>query len=152
MSLRWWWASRMTGRCTRWESWSPGSGGRLKVLNWNLHPFQLLEIIQVLDSISWVRCASGNVFFHHWCQALATNTITIAKPPLREESEQCSRVSSREQSGFCLLRLLHPVVGVEATSLNLKLSAQGRERRSCVSVRQQSCVPSPSCLPPICPH
>ena len=34
-----------------------------KVLNWNLHSFWLLEIIQVLDSISWVRCASGNVFF-----------------------------------------------------------------------------------------
>ena len=52
----------MTGRCTRWERWLPGSGGGLKVLNWNLHSFQLLEIIQVLDSISWVRCASGNVF------------------------------------------------------------------------------------------
>ena len=51
----------MTGRCTRWERWLPGSGGRLKVLNWNLHSFQLLDIIQVLDSISWVRCASGNV-------------------------------------------------------------------------------------------
>ena len=56
-------ASRMTGRCTWWERWLPGSGGRLKVLNWNLQSFQLLEIIQVLDSISWVRCASGNVFF-----------------------------------------------------------------------------------------
>ena len=33
----------------------------LKVLNWNLHLFQLFEIIQVLNSISWVRCASGNV-------------------------------------------------------------------------------------------
>ena len=54
-------ASRMTGRCTRWERWLPGSGGGLKVLNRNLHSFQLLEIIQVLDSISWVRCASGNV-------------------------------------------------------------------------------------------
>ena len=42
--------------------WLPGSGGRLKVLNWNLHWFQLLKIIQVLDSISRVRCASGNVF------------------------------------------------------------------------------------------
>ena len=31
------------------------------MLNWNLHSFQLLEIIQLLDSISWVRCASGNV-------------------------------------------------------------------------------------------
>ena len=51
----------MTGRCTRWERWLPGSGGGPKVLNWNLHSFQLLEIIQVLDSISWVRCASGNV-------------------------------------------------------------------------------------------
>ena len=56
-------ASRMTGRCTRWERWLPGSGGGLKVLNRNLHSFQLLEIIQVLDSISWVRCASGNVYF-----------------------------------------------------------------------------------------
>ena len=54
-------ASRMTGRYTRWERWLPGSGGRLKVLNGNLQSFQLLEIIQVLDSISWVRCASGNV-------------------------------------------------------------------------------------------
>ena len=36
---------------------------KAKVLNWNLHLFQLLEIIQVLDSISWVRCASGNVCF-----------------------------------------------------------------------------------------
>ena len=51
----------MTGRCTRWL---PGSGGRLKVLNLNFHSFKLLEIIQVLDSISWVRCASGNVLFH----------------------------------------------------------------------------------------
>ena len=49
-------ASRMTGRCTRWERWLPGSGGGLKVLNRNLHSFQLLEIIQVLDSISWVLC------------------------------------------------------------------------------------------------
>ena len=31
------------------------------MLNWNLHSFQPLEIIQILDSISWVRCASGNV-------------------------------------------------------------------------------------------
>ena len=51
----------MTGRCTRWERCLPGSGGRLKVLNCNLHSFQLFEIIQVLDSKSWVRCASGNV-------------------------------------------------------------------------------------------
>ena len=51
----------MTGRCTRLERWLPGSGGMFKVLNWNLHLFRPLEIIQVLDSISWVRCASGNV-------------------------------------------------------------------------------------------
>ena len=51
----------MTGRCTRWERWLPGSGGMFKVLNWNLHLFRLLELIQLLDSISWVRCASGNV-------------------------------------------------------------------------------------------
>ena len=37
---------------------------------WNVQSAKLefafssvLEIIQVLDSISWVRCASGNVFF-----------------------------------------------------------------------------------------
>ena len=54
-------ASMMTARCTWWERWLPGSGGGLKVLNRNLHLFQLLEMIQVLDSISWVRCASGNV-------------------------------------------------------------------------------------------
>ena len=52
----------MTGRCTGRERRLPGSGGRLKMLNWNLHSFKLLEVIQVLDSISWVRCASGNVF------------------------------------------------------------------------------------------
>ena len=46
----------MTGRCTRWERCSRGSEGRPKVLNWNLHSFQFLEIIQVLDSISWVLC------------------------------------------------------------------------------------------------
>ena len=34
----------MTGRCKRSERWSLGSGGRLKVLNWNLHLFKLLEI------------------------------------------------------------------------------------------------------------
>ena len=39
------------------------SGGMFKVLNWNLHSFRLLEITQVLDSISWVRCASGNVSY-----------------------------------------------------------------------------------------
>ena len=42
--MRWWWTSRMTGRCKRSERWSLGSGGRLKVLNWNLHLFKLLEI------------------------------------------------------------------------------------------------------------
>ena len=41
-------ASRITGRCTRWL---PGSGVE-EGLNCNLHSFQLLEIIQVLDSIS----------------------------------------------------------------------------------------------------
>ena len=30
----------------------------------NLKLFQLKKIIQVLDSIPWVRCASGNVFLH----------------------------------------------------------------------------------------
>ena len=46
----------MTGTCKRW---SPRSGGRLKGLEF---VFVLAdEIIQVLYSISWVRCASGNV-------------------------------------------------------------------------------------------
>ena len=53
----------MTGRCKRSERWSPGSGGKLKVLK--------LEFVFVLafrdnssfDSIAWVRCASGNVSF-----------------------------------------------------------------------------------------
>ena len=67
----------MTGRCTRWERWLPGSGGRLKVLNWNLHSFQLFEIIQVLDSISWVRCASGNVFQER-CSLIQNKIETIA--------------------------------------------------------------------------
>ena len=33
----------MTGRCTRWERWLTGSGGPLKVLNWNLQSFQLFR-------------------------------------------------------------------------------------------------------------
>ena len=75
----------MAGRCTRWERWLPGSGGRLKVLNWNLHSFQLLEIIQVLDSISWVRCASGNVFSLCWipipvCMMRRLNTVEHYRP------------------------------------------------------------------------
>ena len=45
------------------ERYSPGSERRPKMLNWNLLSFQLLEIIQVLDSTSWVCCASGNVCF-----------------------------------------------------------------------------------------
>ena len=36
------------------------------MLNWNLHSFQLLEMIQVVDSISWVRCASDNVYKSDW--------------------------------------------------------------------------------------
>ena len=44
------------------------------MLNWNLHSFKLLEIIQVLDSISWVRCASGNVFAF-------TNNQGLTQPP-----------------------------------------------------------------------
>ena len=56
--------SRMTGTCTRWERWSPRSGGRLKGLKELEFVFVLAaEIIQVLNSISWVRCASGNVCY-----------------------------------------------------------------------------------------
>ena len=74
----------MTGKCTRWQRWLPGSGGGLKVLNRNLHSFQLLDIIQVLDSTSWVRCASGNVsfvFLIYICiwQNSNTNDITNGK-------------------------------------------------------------------------
>ena len=53
----------MTGSCKRSERWSPGSGGRLIVLK--------LEFVFVLafkdnssvglNSLGWVRCASGNV-------------------------------------------------------------------------------------------
>ena len=48
-----------------------------KVLNWNLHLFRLLEIIQVLDSISWVRCASGNIL-----TSQRTKRISIFLPNL----------------------------------------------------------------------
>ena len=48
----------MTGRCTRWERWSPRSGGKLKVLNLEFVFVLAAEIIQVSDSIAWVRCAS----------------------------------------------------------------------------------------------
>ena len=65
----------MTGRCTRWERWLTGSGGGLKVLNLNLLSFQLLDIIQVLDSISWVRCASGNVFLIPPCKFIIHRTL-----------------------------------------------------------------------------
>ena len=70
------WASRMTGRCTRWF---PGSGGRLKALNWNLHSFQLFEIIQVSVSISWVRCASGNVLGFHSVFKTSEHGFTIVQ-------------------------------------------------------------------------
>ena len=46
------------------------------MLNWNLHSSQLLEIIQVLDSISWVRCDSGNVFLKR-CNVFIQGTIAI---------------------------------------------------------------------------
>ena len=36
LSLRWWWTSRTTGSCTRWERWSPMSGQRLNVLEMDL--------------------------------------------------------------------------------------------------------------------
>ena len=73
----------MTGRCTRWERWLPGSGGRLKVLNWDLHSFKLLEIIQVLDSISWVRCASGNVL------CITSKDSCLPKPLVQRNSFLC---------------------------------------------------------------
>ena len=50
----------MTGGCTRWEGWSPRSRGRLKVLYLKFVLILAAEIIQVSDSIAWVRCASGN--------------------------------------------------------------------------------------------
>ena len=53
----------------------------VKVLSWNLHSFRLLEIIHVLDSISWVRCASGNVFFlsmlYDLCECLVMEMVCL---------------------------------------------------------------------------
>ena len=46
------------------------SGGSGTTYNWpNLEPMQVAlyldgEITQVIDSLPWVRCASGNVFFY----------------------------------------------------------------------------------------
>ena len=48
------------------------------MLNCNLHSFQLIEIIQVLDSISWVRCASGNVIFLICCSSISPTVVVLA--------------------------------------------------------------------------
>ena len=53
----------MTGGCTRWERWSPRRGQRPKVLKLDFLFVLAAEIIQVSDSIAWVRCASGNACF-----------------------------------------------------------------------------------------
>ena len=39
----------MTGRCTRWERWSPRSGDKLKVLNLEFVFVLAAEIIHVLN-------------------------------------------------------------------------------------------------------
>ena len=52
----------MMGRCTRWESLSVVAREWRKALSAELEFALILKIIQVLNSISWVRCASGNVF------------------------------------------------------------------------------------------
>ena len=71
-----------------------------KVLNWNLHSFWLLEIIQVLDSISWVRCASGNVFVMNDDDVFQVlNKVFNVKVPL-PRSLEISPAEVREFS-FC---------------------------------------------------
>ena len=44
-----WWTSRTPERWTRWERWSPRSGGKLKVLNLEFVFVLAAEIIQVLN-------------------------------------------------------------------------------------------------------
>ena len=83
MSLRWWWASRMTGWCTRWERWLPGSGGRLKVLNWNLHLFQLfLYIIILLENGSRRKILPK---FLNASLSKTTNDDSISRPNSRPQ-------------------------------------------------------------------
>ena len=57
--------------------WTNTSG---TTYNWpNLEPMQVIfylagEITQVIDSIHWVLCASGNVFIRHWLLLLSWYT------------------------------------------------------------------------------
>ena len=60
--MRWWWASRMMGRCTRWESLSVVAREWRKALSAELEFALILKIIQVLNSISWICCASAYVW------------------------------------------------------------------------------------------
>ena len=52
----------MTGRYTRWERWLPGSGGRLKVLNCNLHMFHIFRnssssfVLNILGPLCLWQC------------------------------------------------------------------------------------------------
>ena len=67
--------------CTRWPNWQPmqvaPSGGQIcnqfKKFHWNQFQTILVErFTQVMDSIPWVRCASGNVFCHTWKMSFLT--------------------------------------------------------------------------------
>ena len=103
-----WWVVRQGGgkRWERWERWSPRSGQRLKVLTLDLFFVLASKIIQaldskpgsfnhtcisspkcylpwvmiwVMDSIPWVRCASGNVFFwFYFCLSFCPNIYRAA--------------------------------------------------------------------------
>ena len=61
--------------CTLWPNWQPmqvaPSGGQIcnqfKKFHWNQFQTILVErFTQVMDSIPWVRCASGNVLFKNF--------------------------------------------------------------------------------------
>ena len=65
------------------ERCSPGSEGRLNVLNLNLLSFQLLEIIPSFG----LRCASGNVFPKYLCSLEAT--ILVRKTTTLSNMSSC---------------------------------------------------------------
>ena len=67
-----WW-SNLESIC-KWQNWQPmqvaPSGGQIcsqfKKFHWNQFQTILVErFTQVMDSIPWVRCASGNVLWRH---------------------------------------------------------------------------------------
>ena len=66
------------------------------MLNWDLHSFKLLEIIHVLDSISWVRCASGNVYL----QFAGENTCCV-HPNSGPLVSQVPAIEATRMPGYC---------------------------------------------------